>query len=445
MFAARQAAPPPQFTDPVSGKVDPNIVSEVRDKFGVHVTYKSGAIFTNGSQANVLPKPAKTGFASPDWIAFVNNGHKPVVTLPSQMVQSTTGVTTEVSPNEWIGACDSPPVGFDLATASDADLAKYGLPPLDGGQTRTQYAQKYSWAKTRVCNIQATNGPSNRPLGLDITQQAASVQINQHAQKMASNLTPAIAGKAQSAQIPLGSWHGPNRVHQSIYTGNVADQDSCVSDYGNNGLGCIEGTPYNYTEADMDFVWPGTQSCPTQNSGVSFWVGLGGTESWSELIQAGAQDDCNYTGAPVYNTMFIEYTRGDCSIPTNCEGPESVGFGPTAPGDKLYDKVWDNNNYMWGDVTHHLYNSATNHGPTASQSTAEFIVEKQGDGLMNFGSVTFDGIGITESRLGYISMITAEHDYFVGYTYHEYTTIGSLLSSSDPPGDKNTISYLYAN
>lgn len=439
IFAAKQAGPPPQFTDPVTGKVDPNIVSETHDELGTHVKYKSGAIITNGSQTNYLPTPTKKGSASPDWIAFVKNGCKPVLTPLSQMMQSTTGITTEISPNEWIGACVSPPTGFNLGTATAAELAEYGLPPLDKGMTRAQYAQKYGSAKTHVCDIRATNGPSHRPQGLENAQQAKAVQIRQHTQKMAGNLSP------MTAQRPL-TWHGPNRVTNTIWEGNVADQDSCSTGYGYTGLGCSAETPYVYTEADMDYVWPGA-SCTTTYSAESMWVGLGGTATFDELTQVGTQNACVYGVQQA--GMWIEYTNTGCGTPGFnqylCEGPETVGFTGTTPGDKVWVKVKSPNNYYWGDVTHQWYSSAINHGPQTGESTAEFIVEKQGDGLPNFGSVTFDGIGVTELNLGYIPMTSAEHDYMVAYTgSDQLMNIGSLLGSSDPPGDKNQIVWLRA-
>lgn len=219
------------------------------------------------------------------------------------MAQSTTGVTTEISPNEWIGACVSPSAGFNLATATDAELAQYGLPPVDKGMTRAQYTQKYSSAEIRICDIHATNGPSNRPQGLEKVQQTKAVQVSQHAHQHAHNIAANLS--PTTAKLPL-TWHSPNRVTNSIWEGNIADQDSCSSGYGYTGLGCSAGTPYVYTEADMDYVWPGA-SCTTTYSAESMWVGLGGTATFDELTQVGAENECAYGVQQAF--MWIEYTN----------------------------------------------------------------------------------------------------------------------------------------
>lgn len=405
----------PQFVDPSTGRPSNSIISMVRDNAGLHVTYLSGARFLNGTGAEVLPKPSdgKEGTQSDDYQAFVRNGYHPVVVPLSQMVASSSGIETEVGPWVTEPGCIQAPTGFDIRTATSQQLALYGFPAI-GTMPRGIYNQKFSWMKQRDCESRATNGPIHTTLS------------NYSAQRMQTGYN------RLSPQHVLVS-----RITSSIWEGNVADQYPCG---GNVGFACPPGNPATYTEADTDFFVPNTTNpgnCFPQCN-ASYWAGLGGGAGTAqyELIQAGVETDYSFNIDNVY--PWIEWVPGITQKEVNVPGIHN--------GTHVYVRVTYPNTVEVGNIdTQQFYTWTT--GVNGSESTAEFITEDTGQqGLNDFGTVTFKGMGITESDGSYYPMNKLQHDYTVTLwqgSGPQLDNIGSITyDGSDYPYDDNSMTWI---
>lgn len=410
----------PQFIDPSTGQVNPQIVSETHDALGTHVTYKDGAKVMDGTQVSALPKPVdgKTGAASDDFRAFVANHDQPVVVPLGQMVQSTSGIVTEVGPWVTEPGCVAPPANFNIATATDAQLALYGFPAV-GTMPRRIYDTKFAWMKHRDCQTRGTNGP---PEG---------------------GLSASKASRGSVALAPRRPMGNPTvRVETGSWTGNVADEYECGAYKPNNGFACPVGTPNTYTEADSDYYVPqlyNPGNCwPTCVS--SYWVGLGGTGSNTQLVQAGVEGDYTLGSYNIY--PWIEYQGSPYA-----ENPQSVNVPGIGMGTHVYTRITYPGTYEIGNIdTQQFYTWSDN--VSATRDSAEFIVEKNnnGDGLEKFSTFYFYGVGVTTQN-GYYAMNNVPHDYTVAYWQNngvnQLTNIGSINNDpGDYPYDEYAITWL---
>lgn len=448
-------------SEAIGGPSPEDVISTFNDQWGHrHVKYASGVEVVDGSQILTYslkpPKDGETGVNSDDYKAYVANGHQSVVVNPADMVRSTSGVMTEVTPPVTIPNCYSPPATFDLATASDADLAKYGFPPLPGkGMTRSEYNKKYEWMKHRVCTIRGSNGATN---GTAFTTSITSMTHAANHTASSTFMRSAVGG------------------YNSLWEGNVADLDPCGNGGGfaGTGLGCLAGNPNFYSEADMDFNVPCVANGGSKYSlaSESAWIGLGGAYGTSlgngdELIQTGSETQ-ETNGVYTYNT-WIEYVMADHSPGDGSglsENPEPVNItsdqnntnGSISCGTHIYTKVWSPDNYEIGNIGQQIYVTISNHGPHTAGATAEAISENNSGwyhALANYGWVTFKGIGTTVYNGScpngcYESFTNAEHDFLRDTSTGDSSgtwlqNIGSLVyDGADPPYDDYTISYITA-
>ncbi len=423
-WAQRLGAPPPQFIDPSTGQVNPQIVSETHDAMGVHVTYNDGAQAFNGDAVSSLPRPAdgKTGVASDDFQAFIANHGQPVVVPLDQMVASTSGVATEAGPWVTQPGCVGPPANFNIATATDAQLALYGFPAV-GTMPRNVYDAKFSWMKHRNCQLRALN----------------NIGAN-HA------LTGAKSAHSQDALRPQGN---PTvRQVNPIWTGNVADEYECSSNGYTSGLGCPVGTPNTYSEADTDWYVP-TLTYPGgcyPECTSSYWVGLGGTAGQYELIQTGVEGDTYCAPDCWYShvTPWVEWVGNAGTV-----GEQGINVSGIGQGTHVFSRVTYPNTYELGNIDTQQFTTVTE-GPTGAENSAEFIVEDVNSGgidygLTKFSTFTFYGVGVTDQS-GYYAMSYLVHDYVVDYwqaNSPQLTNIGSINNDpSDYPYDEFGVSWL---
>lgn len=258
------------------------------------VKYRSGVETLDGAvvaSTMLKPKNGKTGNDSDDYKAFVANHFKPVVVNPADMVISTSGAPTEITPTYTLPDCFSPPAGWNIAKASDAELAKYGFPvPPKDPAGRAVYNQKQGAFTQRVCQTVSTN-KVNRAQG--------------------------------DAYLSGYGW-----------AGYIADQDLCSysiqgGGYGETGIGCAVNTPNHYTELDTDYSVPCVANGGNGIDGgtESAWIGLGGTYNHNgavdELIQTGSEtDEYYYAGTPTYGYWtWWEYVNPN----DNPDGTHTVG------------------------------------------------------------------------------------------------------------------------
>ena len=116
--------------------------------------------------------------------------------------------------------------------------------------------------------------------------------------------------------------------------------------------------------------------------------------------------------------------------------------------DRMQVEICCSNSMTVNDGTTGQYFSEY-YGPSASHSTAEWIVEKligNDNPLANFQSETFYGMGDTDLVTGsYDGPYWQQHDYSVAYDNSGYNlmNIGGLVYNSayGPPNDSNTITW----
>lgn len=234
----------------------------------------------------------------------------------------------------------------DRATYSLAELARYGLPPRTPGESFSRWASIVRGAGRRVCDYTA----SNDRWGL--TQ----------------------------------NWN---------WAGNVADESS---------------SGQNYTETDMDYF----VSCiigtpPTQDSAImGAWIGLGG-DPGQNLVQTGttaSQEIDPYDGKWVnlYQT-FVENTADPVH-------PGAKYFFAVSCGQHIYVKVWGGNCMYLQRIDDGTNTGNQCYGPAADSTSAEAIVERNGNyvNFVNFGYITFKGVGITDNG-SYLAMNQVPHHY----------------------------------
>lgn len=421
--------PPPQFIDPSTGQINPQIVAETHNGSHTTVTYKDGAQVTDGTgiQTDTLPKPAdgKTGVASADYQAFVANHGQPVVVSLDQMVASTSSIVTEVGPWVTEPGCVGPPANFNIATATDAQLALYGFPAV-GTMPRSIYNAKFAWMKHRDCQLRGTNGP---PHG---AQSASKANVGN------ATLTPRRAMGNPTERVPNQRW-----------TGNVADENNCAS---GSGFACAVGSPSIWSEADADY-YVSHLSLPsncTSTCTSSYWVGIGGTgqvngSGPNQLVQAGIEGDVSSSTVTVYPWV-------ECYDNPVSQNPVQVNQMGIVQGSHVYTRIYTTS-FEIGNIDNQTFNTwPTNAtycwpgGVTATENSAEFIVEAKGqnnggtNGLTEFSNFWWHGVGVTD-QTGYHSMDGATHDYSVAYWQFIQQPADQLMNIGPIQSDPNDYPY----
>ncbi len=286
--------------------------------------------------------------------------------------------------------------------------------------TPAQYTAKYGWMKTRVCQTCATNGPLHDTL---------------------TTHSALIANAPQYLGAP------PSERNSDYWAGNIADENPCNGQ--SDGIGCTG--PYYYSEIDSDWYLPcvaATQANSWPGDGnlaSTAWLGLGGSGvANQELVQAGTEtDQTSLIGGTNYYA-WVEYVgTGGKTSPIQV----NVNLTGCGSGDHAYAKINSNNCYTIGSINYGTYYQNC-FGPGADHYSAEAIAERvgfiSGEGLTDFGTVTFKGLGITESSQGYQRMDYLRHDYLnMWWNSGELAYSKPIVNDpSDSPGDDSPIGWL---
>ena len=271
----------------------------------------------------------------------------------------------------------------DRATYSPAELAQYGLPPRSPGEPFEKWAQIVRTATTRSCDYTVGTAP-------------------------------------HFSDFKSDAW-----------AGNVDDQSA----------GAV-----TYTETDMDYIMPGIRSDTPNNAIFAAWIGLGGGVSASPLVlvQIGTLAWRDGSGVNHYKAFWENTGPGDSG------GNEFSGF-TVSPNTKYYVKVWNGKCAFIQNVATGV-NTANGcaGGANTDGKSAEAIVERNYDhgaqSLADFGSVTFDGVGVTNSNGTYKGIGLYGHYYAQIYrcgdvicdidpVTHQLKHPGALLASVGPISD----------
>lgn len=233
--------------------------------------------------------------------------------------------------------------------------------------------------------------------------------------------------------LPMGN--PTERIETGAWTGNTADENNCPG----NGLGCPVGTPNTYSEADSDYYVPQLSNpgnCwPVCTS--SYWIGIGGGGgNPNQLVQAGIEGDYNAVNGTFNVYPWIEYAGSPQQ-----EGAQQVGVAGIGMGTHVYTRITYPATYEIGNIDNQTFHTWSSSGVTATENSAEFIVENPTtisgttEGLTKFGPFTFYGVGVTDQS-GYYAMSALTHDYTVDYWQNngvnQLTNIGSI---NNDPGD----------
>jgi hypothetical protein len=318
-----------------------------------------------------------------------------LVTILSFLHLSPAEATSPAVLSQASQLCDSLPTHAMPSQFSNADFIRYGL-PIKGSMSLEKWQTLAGNATHHICGHLIDSG-------------------RKHALQADGSTRTGIAS---------GNW-----------SGNVAD-----------------GTSGPYTEADTVYYVPQVNlSGPAGYA--SAWVGLGGYKN-NNLTQTGidASKDPS-TGNAIYDA-WVENLAATYKDSPSC-GPNvcilESQYYPVSPGDRIQVQV--SQNYMYignggnGTDGHNWTFSAT-YGPYPNNSTAEWLVEDYGlpYRLDNFGSVTFYGMGDTQSNGAYTGPYWQTHDYFLQEDNEGIgmLTIGPLQYNTTfgPPNDSNTITWI---
>jgi hypothetical protein len=296
------------------------------------------------------------------------------------VAQSSTAVTRSAPSlqalvQEGEANCLQPPANVNLLTLSDAQLVLYGLPPHAViNQNPAAWEAQLAHARHRICaSSPATSG-----------QQAGN---------------------------------GP----ASTQMANVTESKRYSPRWGGNGAYGARGT---YHSVSAEFYVPSVQpSNLTQNSTVSFWVGLGGDQaqagksSW-ELIQAGITIQIGPgENNPTTQSTLAFWENEGTSGNTN---PQTVNLS-IKTNDQIYSEVDSNfggsgdNYYYVGDNTNGKYLSHDFSTYFSDSATGECIGEVNSSNLADFGKEEFYGCTVlTNSTSNTIN--NWNHYYYVPTT-----------------------------
>lgn len=303
-----------------------------------------------------------------------------------------TRITGTSQPGPWVTQpnCVQPPAQSvkDHATFTLAEQQLYGMPTRAKGEPFAHWANIVRSLGTRICQYR------DRP-GLVV-----------------GKLSP------QSPQRPLDINNAGNAALPT-WAGNIADEP-------------VGGTPYHevtqsdpnstywYTETDADWNVPCIVG--STNGSMLDWIGLGGSNpnGQDQLSQAGSESYRDGFG----NHYFAFYEGVG---PQGSVNAQEINFNSFECGNHLYVQVNNTNCYMVSDLTHSGEYFHYCHGPAYSNHTAEAIVEGFSGSLVNFGYVTFKGVGITENTLGYQGFPNLWHGYS-----HMTDNHGTEMAHTDP-------------
>jgi hypothetical protein len=286
---------------------------------------------------------------------------------------------------EGEASCLQPPTNVNLLTLSDAQLALYGFPAHAViNQDRPRWENTLAYARHRVCGSSPATSAQrivNGPTGTQMANVTVSKQYGFH-------------------------WGGD-------------------SSYWSSGA---------FRSAVANFYVPALQpSSPTQNSYVSFWVGLGGDaaragSSAYELIQAGISMQVTPNGTQTA-TAFWENEGAKGST-----GQQPLGFS-VAAHDYIFADVTSNlggdgyNSYTVDDETSGRYNTVFFSNYFTDGETGECIAEVNFGLLADFGTEEFYGCTIgTNSITNTIN--NWNHYYWIPTTTG--TSSGTVLITAGP-------------
>ena len=353
--------------------------------------------------------------AAPDLVAFIKNGHKPVLTPLDKMTPSSTGFPTEVGPRTPIPGCLQPPAHYNPLTLTPAQMKAYGIAPRTPGEPLGKWLTHEAHVGHHVCTTQSSN---------------------------------AIIG-----------WSGAHHTSaslqyiNSIWGGKVADQN-CGSQ--GQGIDCQDFT-HNYIETDTDYY----VSCPsytpqvTNTAVTSAWAGLGGTNPAYELQQVGTDVTYFQDGGGKYSVYLIGFYEYVGDSGTENEQPIAMSI---FCGDHIFAKIYGGNCYDLINLSDNNNTFNWCNGPYYSTQSAELILERDGGyhgtnpvGVFYGANTTWYGAGLTDTdwNPNYISYGAAQHDYENAYldgtaANDEVLSTGPIQNDpGDPPYDQWTESVVY--
>jgi hypothetical protein len=251
-----------------------------------------------------------------------------------------------------------PPAGFDAATASQADLEKYHIPPAPNAAT--QPAAYKSWLKA-VTGSAPTQTPTLT--NTDISNGAVSLP---------------------KSESPRGVWNNTVTGTSNNWSGSAT-----------TGI----ANPNNIEAIEEEFVVPAAHqafgACTGGWDYSSIWPGIDGYGS-NDVLQGGVEVDAYCSGSTIssYYSAWVEW------YPFN----ETRVSSPTvSPGDLIFVEVWNVSttsgyvyfkNYSTNVVAE--YHLTAPSGTTLAGNSVEWIVERPG---INGGFATLTNyIDVTATR-----------------------------------------------
>jgi hypothetical protein len=322
--------------------------------------------------------------------------------LGSLAGNATAADTQEAHPQPFIFRYPTPPAGFKPLTASDEDLAKYGLPARPNPFARStvpyaSWARAMSAAHTRIEPLVRATGrrhsPALRAARL-LSRQAGALQSTNWAGQ--TILNPVTSFGATSYTEILGQWV-VSAVQEAI--GTCGGTDVSATWIGIDGSNGSSDVLQAGTEADA--------SC--NNSNYYAWF------EWYPGDEYEITNFASYPGAPIF--VVVQATSATTGTATfvNLQSNEYTTVGIAAPA-----------------------------GTRLTGNTAEWIVERPASGNNNkLGNLADYGMIWISSEVAYLANEVGTGSYDVpgnpggnriSYTYTMFDDNGNVLANSFPQG-----------
>lgn len=270
------------------------------------------------------------------------------------------------------------------------------------------------WAQRYSIDSPTASSCIQPPAGVDLTKLSDS-QLAEY------GLPNRPSDPLAYAQWATMLHHAQHRVCQLVPTDrHFTSQENSPSWAGNIGT----GGSYNWVSANWNIPCLGSS---VKGSDSGLWVGLGGDnyDGGGNLVQAGTEQGYDISGFKYYNLWIEDY-------PYNSE-QVIQGIQPNC-NDQMY--VYVSSDYDVGgqvyyavdDESQGFYYGQNFAWPLSNGSTSEWIVERPGSYLSNFGSATF-----TYCETGQHKSRTVE---YVGQIPHNYAVMWSRVVNGQGQGNE---------
>ncbi len=238
-----------------------------------------------------------------------------------------------------------------------------------------------------------------------------------------SNASPSGGSAASSTTRPARFTAGP--AHRAVgfgsgRIGDTADAPAAAGQHpfnvnGYNWSGVVV-TGSGFTSVSASWTEPSV-TCTSTNDEMAIWVGLDGYGS-STVEQVGVATDCS-SGHPAYQGFYEMYPAAPVYYSNPVSGGDQITASVTRSGTSYTLKL--------SDATKG-WTKTTTKSMSASNSSAEVIVESSTASFPKFGDINFSSVTINGNPVGTYNPVLLDASNSYGYEDHTSPVSGSKFS-----------------